>query len=124
MSSLQVEAKKGESTYSGIGDAFRKILREEGPKALFKGGPARIFRSSPQFGVTLMSYELIKQYVPFPWDHSIPLAAVPTQNPSSTVFSTTRSGLVGDAAAIRLNHAVQLLKDIDYKFGVPLNSGR
>lgn len=64
---LQVEAKKGQSTYKGIADAFKTILREEGPTALFKGGPARIFRSSPQFGVTLMSYELIQQWVPFPW---------------------------------------------------------
>ena len=60
---LQVEAKKGHSQYTGISDAFRTILREEGVRALFKGGPARIFRSSPQFGVTLMTYELLKQYV-------------------------------------------------------------
>jgi solute carrier family 25 aspartate/glutamate transporter 12/13 len=54
---LQVEAKKGESNYKGLFDAFRKILREEGPRALFKGGPARVIRSSPQFGFTLLAYE-------------------------------------------------------------------
>lgn len=33
--------------------------REEGFKALFKGGPARILRSSPQFGFTLVAYEYL-----------------------------------------------------------------
>jgi hypothetical protein len=61
---LQVAARKGETTYSGIRDAFSKILREEGPKAFFKGGPARVFRSSPQFGVTLAVYELLQQAFP------------------------------------------------------------
>jgi len=28
--------------------------REEGFRALFKGGPARVIRSSPQFGFTLL----------------------------------------------------------------------
>jgi hypothetical protein len=33
--------------------------REEGFKAFFKGGPARIIRSSPQFGFTLVAYEYL-----------------------------------------------------------------
>lgn len=37
--------------------------REEGFRALFKGGPARIIRSSPQFAFTLMSYEMFKKLV-------------------------------------------------------------
>jgi len=57
---LQVEARKGESNYKGLVDAFRKILAEEGPRALFKGGPARILRSSPQFGFTLLAYESLQ----------------------------------------------------------------
>ena len=73
---LQVEARKGESNYKGVIDAFAKIcelgthapklnltqyclVREEGFKALFKGGPARILRSSPQFGFTLLGYEYL-----------------------------------------------------------------
>jgi solute carrier family 25 aspartate/glutamate transporter 12/13 len=36
-----------------------RIDREEGFKALFKGGPARIIRSSPQFGFTLVAYEYL-----------------------------------------------------------------
>jgi len=57
---LQVQARSGQTTYSGLTDAFTKIIREEGIKALFKGGPARVFRSSPQFGVTLFVYELLQ----------------------------------------------------------------
>lgn len=102
---LQVEAKKGESTYTGITDAFRKILREEGPRAFFKGGPARIFRSSPQFGVTLMSYELFKQWVPFPWSQKTGHQQQADQQQAST-------GL------FRLRHVMRLMHDIDYKFGV------
>lgn len=34
--------------------------REEGFRALFKGGPARVLRSSPQFGFTLLAYEQLK----------------------------------------------------------------
>jgi solute carrier family 25 (mitochondrial aspartate/glutamate transporter), member 12/13 len=40
-------------------DALTKIWREEGPKALFKGGGARVLRSSPQFGFTLLAYETL-----------------------------------------------------------------
>ena len=36
-----------------------RIDSEEGFKALFKGGPARIIRSSPQFGFTLVAYEYL-----------------------------------------------------------------
>lgn len=61
---LQVVARAGQQTYNGIADAFVKILREEGFRAFFKGGPARVFRSSPQFGVTLLSYELMQRLLP------------------------------------------------------------
>jgi len=39
-----------------------KINKEEGPKAFWKGTGARVFRSSPQFGVTLVSYELLQRF--------------------------------------------------------------
>ncbi|CAB1350746.1 unnamed protein product [Coregonus sp. 'balchen'] len=50
---LQVAARAGQTTYSGLVDCFWKILKEEGPRAFWKGAGARVFRSSPQFGVTL-----------------------------------------------------------------------
>lgn len=73
---LQVESRKGESHYKGLTDAFVKICepsthslkpnlteycldREEGFRALFKGGAARVLRSSPQFGCTLLAYEYL-----------------------------------------------------------------
>lgn len=108
---LQSEARKGETHYKGITDAFRKIrtcrldrrsylavyadshaftVHEEGFAALYKGGPARVLRSSPQFGVvswqagpsnqvrsvaelvrvcrkqTLVAYENLKKHLPYP----------------------------------------------------------
>lgn len=65
---LQVVARAGQQTYHGISDAFTKILREEGLTAFFKGGPARVLRSSPQFGFTLLSYELIQRFLPVHFD--------------------------------------------------------
>ncbi|XP_069717238.1 electrogenic aspartate/glutamate antiporter SLC25A12, mitochondrial [Phaenicophaeus curvirostris] len=59
---LQVAARAGQTTYSGVIDCFRKILREEGASAFWKGAGARVFRSSPQFGVTLVTYELLQRW--------------------------------------------------------------
>lgn len=61
---LQVETKKGEVKYRGIVHAFGNILKEEGFSAFFKGSLARVFRSSPQFGFTLASYELLQSMFP------------------------------------------------------------
>lgn len=75
---LQVEARQGQTHYKGLTDAFVKIStyrfrqemhnshpspldREEGFKALFKGGPARVLRSSPQFAFTLLTYEYLQK---------------------------------------------------------------
>uniref|UniRef100_A0AAX7UVJ4 EF-hand domain-containing protein n=1 Tax=Astatotilapia calliptera TaxID=8154 RepID=A0AAX7UVJ4_ASTCA len=59
---LQVAARAGQTTYSGVIDCFKKILREEGFRALWKGAGARMCRSSPQFGVTLVTYELLQRW--------------------------------------------------------------
>jgi len=59
---LQVEPLPGQQTYSGILDCFWKILTQEGPLALFRGIVPRVFRSAPQFGVTLLSYELLQNF--------------------------------------------------------------
>ncbi|XP_015667350.1 calcium-binding mitochondrial carrier protein Aralar1 [Protobothrops mucrosquamatus] len=60
---LQVAARAGQTTYNGVIDCFAKILREEGPSAFWKGATARVFRSSPQFGVTLVTYELLQRWL-------------------------------------------------------------
>lgn len=92
---LQVAARAGQTSYTGVIDCFRKIMREEGFRALWKGAggmclcaaacrdtmhlrsflhvkniesflplfsPARMCRSSPQFGVTLVTYELLQRW--------------------------------------------------------------
>ena len=64
---IQVRERQGQTQYNGVIDAFFKIYKEEGPRAFWKGSGARVFRSSPQFGVTLLSYELLQRvlYVDF-----------------------------------------------------------
>ncbi|KAL3280238.1 hypothetical protein HHI36_017734 [Cryptolaemus montrouzieri] len=64
---LQVVARAGQTTYSGVIDATRKIYKEEGFRAFWKGTIPRVFRSSPQFGVTLVTYELLQRmlYIDF-----------------------------------------------------------
>lgn len=61
---LQVESVNGEVPYKSIKDAFTRIVKEEGAGALFKGGIARVCRSSPQFGFTLAAYELFQRLFP------------------------------------------------------------
>ena len=73
---LQVEARKGQQTYSGIRDCFWKVLKAEGPFAFGKGAAARVFRSSPQFGVTLLAYELLHKWLAPHLQHRPPEAAV------------------------------------------------
>ncbi|XP_064594898.1 electrogenic aspartate/glutamate antiporter SLC25A13, mitochondrial-like isoform X2 [Liolophura sinensis] len=64
---LQVQARTGQTTYTGVTDCIRKLYKEEGGSAFWKGTPARVFRSAPQFGVTLLTYELLQRllYVDF-----------------------------------------------------------
>jgi len=64
---LQVVARAGQTTYKGLFDCARKIYAEEGGRAFWKGSIARVFRSSPQFGVTLVTYEMLQRlfYVDF-----------------------------------------------------------
>ncbi|KAF7722920.1 mitochondrial aspartate-glutamate transporter agc1 [Apophysomyces ossiformis] len=105
---LQVEARKGQTSYSGITDAARKIWAEEGFAAFFKGGPARIFRSSPQFGVTLTVYEILHQIIPLPGAGAAKTAAAkPIESEEARGFG-----------ALRSRNALKMLLDLDYRFGV------
>ena len=67
LETFQVVAREGQTTYHGLTDAARKIYAEEGFRAFWKGAVARMCRSSPQFGVTLVTYELLQRmfYVDF-----------------------------------------------------------
>ncbi|KAI1314905.1 mitochondrial aspartate-glutamate transporter agc1 [Mortierella claussenii] len=104
---LQVEAKKGQSTYNGIGDAARKIYREEGFRAFFKGGPARILRSSPQFGTTLMVYEMLQRA--FPFDGK--------QEPNRDLAHAAASPRE-ELSYLQSKNALKILLDVHYKFGI------
>jgi len=46
----------GVESYKGISDAFVKILKHEGPKALFKGAGARMIVMAPLFGIAQTVY--------------------------------------------------------------------
>ncbi|ORY72748.1 mitochondrial inner membrane protein [Leucosporidium creatinivorum] len=100
---LQTEARKGETHYKGVLDAFRKILAEEGPRALFKGGPARVLRSSPQFGVTLVAYENLKKQFPYPKPETSITDLLPAQQE--------------DLSRIRARNALKVLLDAQTSFG-------
>lgn len=63
---LQIEPKAVETRYTGIFHAFKTILKEESFGSFFKGGGARVLRSSPQFGFTLAAYEIFKNIFPSP----------------------------------------------------------
>ncbi|KAJ7293054.1 mitochondrial carrier domain-containing protein [Mycena rebaudengoi] len=100
---LQVEARKGQTHYKGLSDAFVKIYREEGFRALFKGGPARIVRSSPQFAFTLMSYEMFKKL--YPWDEK------PRQ------METALTVRPDEMSKVRARNALKILLDVHGDFG-------
>ncbi|KAF2075106.1 hypothetical protein CYY_003583 [Polysphondylium violaceum] len=100
---LQVKAKAGEQTYSGIRDCAVKIMKEEGPRAFFKGCVARVCRSSPQFGVTLLSYELLQKYFA---PHVTP--RVPTNAPITQKDFTVLRGAT----------PVEKIQEMENKFGI------
>ncbi|KAG6557792.1 hypothetical protein Mapa_000559 [Marchantia paleacea] len=56
---MQMEATAGEDEYENAWHCFLMILRNEGPGALFKGSGARVLKTSPQFGITLMLYNML-----------------------------------------------------------------
>jgi solute carrier family 25 aspartate/glutamate transporter 12/13 len=110
---LQVEARKGEQTYHGLRHAAKTIWKEEGFRAFFKGGPARIMRSSPQFGFTLAGYEVLQRALPMP-GHS------QEDGPSGNVEPGV--GLAEAKAPLpylRSRNALKVILDLDENFGRP-----
>ncbi|XP_055923164.1 calcium-binding mitochondrial carrier protein Aralar1 isoform X3 [Eupeodes corollae] len=113
---LQVVARTGQTTYKGVWDATKKIMAEEGPRAFWKGTAARVLRSSPQFGVTLVTYELLQRmfYVDF--------------GGSQPTGSEVKKSKAIDDGVQRINPdhiggyhaAVPLLNGIESKFGLCL----
>ncbi|KAI1618094.1 olfactory receptor [Exophiala viscosa] len=115
---LQVEARKGDVTYNGLADCARKILKDEGFKAFFKGGPARILRSSPQFGFTLAAYEVLSTSFPFPGSEE----AEAQKAAKGSAAGKMEPGVgLREAKAplpyLRSRNALKILLDLDTNFG-------
>mmetsp|Transcript_62025 Transcript_62025/g.110494 ORF Transcript_62025/g.110494 Transcript_62025/m.110494 type:complete len:277 (-) Transcript_62025:2086-2916(-) len=47
----------------GMWETFNSIIEEEGPEALFKGASQRVFRSGPQFGITLAVFDTLNGFI-------------------------------------------------------------
>ena len=45
-----------EQSYNGVADAFKTILKNEGPTAFFKGALCRMIVIAPLFGIAQMVY--------------------------------------------------------------------
>ncbi|CAO1429310.1 unnamed protein product [Diamesa serratosioi] len=114
---LQVVARSGQTTYSGVIDAFRKIMAEEGPKAFWKGTVARVCRSSPQFGVTLVTYELLQRTFYVDFGGSRP-AGSELQTPASPSLLSGKIDNPDHVGGYRA--AVPMLNGIETKFGLSL----
>jgi solute carrier family 25 (mitochondrial aspartate/glutamate transporter), member 12/13 len=78
---------------------------------------ARVFRSSPQFGVTLVTYELLQRsfYVDFGGNRPTGSELNKPSSPSLLSASTTNPDHVGGYRA-----AVPMLNGIETKFGLSL----
>ncbi|XP_031759029.1 calcium-binding mitochondrial carrier protein Aralar2 isoform X1 [Xenopus tropicalis] len=111
---LQVAARAGQTTYTGVIDCFRKILKEEGHRALWKGAGARVFRSSPQFGVTLVTYELLQRWFYVDFGGKKPTGAEPVPKSRITLPAPNPDHVGG----YRL--AVATFAGIESKFGLYL----
>jgi solute carrier family 25 (mitochondrial aspartate/glutamate transporter), member 12/13 len=109
---LQVEARKGESSYTSLRHCARTIYKEEGFKAFFKGGPARILRSSPQFGFTLAAYEVLQGLLPLPGSQK---EEIVKQGVGSVEGGLP--GQEGPLSYLRSRNALKIILDLDEEFG-------
>ncbi|XP_068985225.1 calcium-binding mitochondrial carrier protein Aralar1 isoform X1 [Bombus flavifrons] len=114
---LQVVARRGQTTYSGVLDCAKKIYKEEGPRAFWKGATARVFRSSPQFGVTLFTYELLQRLFVVDFGGSRPTGSeqkVPATGMADEIRSTNPDHIGGYQIAL------PIFTGIETKFGLCL----
>ncbi|XP_076758281.1 calcium-binding mitochondrial carrier protein Aralar1 isoform X6 [Xylocopa sonorina] len=121
---LQVVARQGQTTYNGLLDCAKKIYKEEGARAFWKGATGiglyrdtRVFRSSPQFGVTLFTYELLQRLFVVDFGGSRPTGSeqkVPTTGMVEEIRSTNPDHIGGYQIAL------PILTGIETKFGLCL----
>ncbi|MCJ1291396.1 mitochondrial aspartate-glutamate transporter agc1 [Xylographa carneopallida] len=117
---LQVEARKGDTKYTSLRHCARTVYAEEGFRAFFKGGPARILRSSPQFGFTLAAYEVLQKALPMPGS---------AQDEGPAIGGHVEPGVgLREAKAplpyLRSRNALKIILDLDENFGRPKGVGK
>ena len=112
---LQVEARKGETKYTGLRHCATTVWKEEGLKAFFKGGPARILRSSPQFGFTLAAYEVLQTLIPFPGKAAAEKTGAVHTGVADAV--ATVKGSLDTSPSARSRNALKVILDLDEDFG-------
>ncbi|MCJ1352486.1 MAG: mitochondrial aspartate-glutamate transporter agc1 [Icmadophila ericetorum] len=119
---LQVEARKGETKYTSLRHCAKTVWQEEGFRAFFKGGPARILRSSPQFGFTLAAYEVLQKALPMP-------GSATEETGPSIGYVQPSTGLPEAKVPLpylRSRNALKIILDLDENFGrskLPTGSG-
>lgn len=118
---LQVEARKGETKYAGLRHCAKTVYREEGFAAFFKGGPARVLRSSPQFAFTLAAYEVLQNLLPMSHGAGSGSAATDKLPAGSMTTTTTPAAAAAKAplAYLRSRNALKIILDLDEDFGRP-----
>ncbi|KAM9487290.1 electrogenic aspartate/glutamate antiporter SLC25A12, mitochondrial-like [Clarias gariepinus] len=112
---LQVAARAGQTTYNGVIDCSKKIFREEGFKAFWKGAGARVCRSSPQFGVTLVTYELLQRWFYIDFGGHRPTGSEPTPKSRISELPPVSADHIG---GYRL--AAATFAGVESKFGLHL----
>ncbi|POS84879.1 calcium-binding mitochondrial carrier protein-like protein Aralar1 [Erysiphe pulchra] len=105
---LQVEARKGETSYTSLRHCAKTIYQQEGLRAFFKGGPARVLRSSPQFGFTLAAYEVLQNLLPLPGSKKEKL----NMRQEASILSDKNS-----LSYLRSRNALKIILDLDEGFG-------
>merc|ERR1712136_739643 len=110
---LQVVARQGQTSYTGVFDAARKIWAEEGGRAFWKGSGARVFRSSPQFGVTLVTYELLQRFFDVDFGGNRPKGSQSSVEPVAVVTKPSNPDHIGGYQL-----ALPIFAGIESKFGL------
>lgn len=114
---LQVEARKGEQSYTTLRHCASTIYHQEGFKAFFKGGPARIFRSSPQFGFTLAGYEVLQNWFPLPGSTKHQQMMVVEE--ATAIEKGDSAYSAGSMMYLRSRNALKVILDLDENIGRP-----
>jgi solute carrier family 25 aspartate/glutamate transporter 12/13 len=109
---LQVESRKGDTQYTSLRHCAKTVFKEEGFKAFFKGGPARILRSSPQFGFTLAGYEVLQGMFPLHSEGTEELGPRGTVEPITGLQEAT-----APLPYLRSRNALKIILDLDLGFG-------